>query len=235
MQSEKSKISNVLQKVNVAELEGSPLRGKKRMITSNYGNLLGFSQAETIMRTYNDVPNTSDFSPKAQLNASESINFPLIYPELASFFPEQREDFAKMSVFEKYKDIKTDHLIAVTKCNNGKHALAYYEFGKLKIATYVSIGKNSHKTLCGKYELTHDAVFRRSRKYKNAAMPYALQISGGYFLHQGRSNGSPQSHGCIRVPGLYQRWLYYRLPKAISGNDSKKKGAPTIVLEGLYP
>lgn len=44
-------------------------------------------------------------------------------------------------------------------------------------------------------------------KYK-APMPYAIQIKDGYFMHQGTSDGTPRSHGCIRVPGLYQKWLY---------------------------
>lgn len=147
------------------------------MITPNYGNLLGFSQAETIMRSYNGFPVGSEFSSKNLVNSEENMTFPLIYPELMAFLPDQWEELAKTSVFEKYKDIKAAHLIVVTKCGNGKHALAYYEGGRLKMATYVSIGTSNHKTLSGKYELTHDAVFRRSRKYRNAPMPYSLHIS----------------------------------------------------------
>ena len=223
----KDEISN--EKIDITELEGGPLWGKKKMITANYGNLLGFSQAETIMKMYNNFPDSLNFSPKLQLNASDCINFPLVYPELENFFPKLQEDLTKISVFEKHKNIKTNHLIIVTKCNNGKHALAYYERGKLKMATYISIGLNNHKTLCGKYELTHDSVFRRSRKYNNAPMPYSLHISGGYFLHQGESDGFPKSHGCVRTPGLYARRLYHYLPKTISKNET-----PIIILEDLY-
>jgi hypothetical protein len=39
-------------------------------------------------------------------------------------------------------------------------------------------------------------------------MPYAIQVDGHIFLHHGRANGSPLSHGCIRVPGFYQEILF---------------------------
>jgi lipoprotein-anchoring transpeptidase ErfK/SrfK len=54
--------------------------------------------------------------------------------------------------------------------------------------------------------------YKRSKKHDNAPMPYALHIvggSGGYYLHQGRVNGTPLSHGCVRVPGLYQEVMYH--------------------------
>lgn len=65
-------------------------------------------------------------------------------------------------------------------------------------------------------------------------MPYALHIKGGYFLHQGRSDGTPMSHGCIRVPGLYQKRIYENLPKRIPNKEDGENHIPTIILDGLY-
>ncbi len=111
------------------------------MIQPNYGNLLGFSQAENIMRDYNGLPDSVEFSATKRLESKDKIRFPLIYPELEGYFPKERETLCLNESFSKYQDIKTDHLLVVSRCENGKNALAYYERGKLKLATYVSIGK----------------------------------------------------------------------------------------------
>lgn len=97
------------------------------------------------------------------------------------------------------------------------------------MATYVSLGirssnpKNDHPTIEGLFPLKHDKIFRRSKTYNNAPMPYALHFYGGYFIHQGKSNGLDLSHGCVRVPGLYQQKLYNDLPKG-----------GQVLLKGLY-
>ena len=76
----------------------------------------------------------------------------------------------------------------------------YNQNGTLAMTSFVSIGTLRHKTISGQYTITPDQIRRRSRKYKNAPMPYSLHVSGGYFIHQGTSTGYPLSHGCIRVP-----------------------------------
>ncbi len=111
------------------------------MIQPNYGNLLGFSQAENIMRDYNGLPDSVEFSATKRLESKDKIRFPLIYPELEGYFPKERETLCLNESFSKYQDIKAAHLLVVSRCENGKNALAYYERGKLKLATYVSIGK----------------------------------------------------------------------------------------------
>lgn len=111
------------------------------MIQPNYGNLLGFSQAENIMRDYNDLPDSVEFSATKRLESKDKIRFPLIYPELEGYFPKERETLCLNESFSKYQDIKANHLFVVSRCKNGKNALAYYEYRKLKLATYVSIGK----------------------------------------------------------------------------------------------
>jgi len=209
--------------INTNELEWGPLFWKKRMITPNYWNLLGYSQAETIMKDYNnnwDKP----FDAYDRLSENETINIPLIYPELKSYFPENRSELAKK--LPEYETINKPHLTVVTQLDNWKNALAYYKNWKLKVATYVSIGKGK-RTPTWKYTLKRDSVFRRSREFNNAPMANAMHIDWawkwGVFTHQWESNGYTLSHWCIRVPWFYQHYLYYELPEE-----------STIVLVGLY-
>jgi lipoprotein-anchoring transpeptidase ErfK/SrfK len=54
---------------------------------------------------------------------------------------------------------------------------------------------------------------RRNRKpahshFVGAAMPYFLEFSPGYGLHQGDLPGMPASHGCIRMPYWKARQFY---------------------------
>lgn len=95
------------------------------------------------MRDYNSFPDSVDFSPTKKIESKDKISFPLIYPELENYFPKEWGTLCLSlnESFSKYQDIKTDHIFVVSKCENGKNALAYYERGKLKLATYVSIGK----------------------------------------------------------------------------------------------
>jgi L,D-transpeptidase catalytic domain len=55
---------------------------------------------------------------------------------------------------------------------------------------------------------------RRDRKpphshFVGAPMPYYLEFSPGYGLHQGYLPGEPASHGCIRMPYWKARQFYY--------------------------
>lgn len=186
------------------------------------------------MKNFNQFPDSVNFSAKTRLKNEDKIRFPLIYPELKHYFPDSLKNlWQNNEAFLPYKRENIDHLLIVSKCENGKNALAYYEQGRLKMATYVSIGNPRTKTIRGSFPVKHDAIFRRSRKYQNAAMPYSLHIKGHYFLHQGWSDGSPRSHGCIRVPGLYQKWLFEHLP-ILNSETIEKDKIPTIILEGLY-
>jgi len=205
--------------VNISDLEWSPLFWSKRMIIPSYGNLLWFSQAESIV---SDTTKWKNFNVKDVVNKDDTIKVPLIYPELRNYLPNTWMELKK-GVFSDYQDIEAQDLLIVTQCQNGKNALAYYKNWKLTLATYVSIGTLRNKTITWEYTLSHDRIRRKSRKYNSSAMPYSICITNGFYLHQGRSDGTPLSHGCVRVPGLYIKYLYENLP-----SDSK------IILYGLY-
>lgn len=205
--------------VNTKDLKGTPFLWDKRMIEPTYGNLLWYSQTEYIMRQLNkkNGVESSDW-----ITGNEVIDVPMVYPELKNEFSENLSALLSKS-FPEYKNETTKNMVIVTKCKNGKNALAYYKNWKLKLATYVSIGKLRTKTITGKYQLTPDQIRRRSKKYKRSPMPYSMLIDWWFFLHQWWSNWNPQSHWCVRVPGLYQKWIYENVPSWT-----------TIVLGWLY-
>ena len=56
-------------------------------------------------------------------------------------------------------------------------------------------------------------------KFLGASMPYFLEFSPGYGLHQGYLPGVPASHGCIRLPYWKARQFY----------DTAHVGTPVVV------
>lgn len=143
---------------------------------------------------------------------------------LKKYFPQTLLEVQQDPQFSNYSFSNPNTLILL-KTKSGRHALAYYQNGTLAMTSFVSIGTLRHKTISGQYTITPDQIRRRSRKYKNAPMPYSLHVSGGYFIHQGTSTGYPLSHGCIRVPWLYQQWLYKQI---------KQEGNTQIIIHNPY-
>jgi lipoprotein-anchoring transpeptidase ErfK/SrfK len=79
--------------------------------------------------------------------------------------------------------------------------------------------ENHRSSLYGDYVDDSDRVVkanvdrRRERKprgshFVGAPMPYFLEFSPGYGLHQGYLPGVPASHGCIRMPYWKARQFY---------------------------
>lgn len=210
--------------VSSADLAKTPFDPGKPMkwVQISATNMLWATQAKTILSQYNTIQyNTNNIEQKNFIEQLESwITIPLIYPELKTIFPATLSELKASPAFQKilekhnYK-LDKPHIILIIKTENGKNALAYYAEDKLTMATYTSLGTRNHKTIKGEFWLRHDNIFRKSMKYK-APMPYAIQIKDGYFMHQGTSDGTPRSHGCIRVPGLYQKWLYEQLQNKTS-------------------
>ena len=215
----------------LSALKNTPFDPQKKMLQGKLGDLLGYSQVEEIIKEFNDFPDSLKVSAQQNYDLEQDIlTIPLIYPELLDYFPQDLEDLLQSPAFEKYSEESNPHLLVVSQCENGKNALAYYQKGTLTLASYVSIG-TGRSTLSGKYPLKHDAIFRRSRKYQNAAMPYSLHFIWWYFVHQGLSDGNPRSKWCIRMPGLYQKRLYEQLPNPEKDSDLS---SAEIILEGLY-
>ena len=203
--------------VNISDLKWTPFYWSVRMIAPSYWNYLWFSQAETIINDYNKGHKA--IQPTDWVSADETLSVPFIYPELKSYFPENWTDLVVM--FPEYKDISESNLIFMARCDNWKSALSYYKDWKLKLATYVSLG-NPHlrkaiRTTSWIFTLKKSIERRRSRAYNRSPMPYSIHVEWAWnwwvFLHQWWVDWLNQSHGCCRVPWLYQQYLYQNLPE----------------------
>ncbi|HEX5175870.1 MAG TPA: L,D-transpeptidase [Chthoniobacteraceae bacterium] len=114
---------------------------------------------------------------------------------------------------------------------------AYLYRGKVLVASSrISSGREGYRTPIGRFRVTRKDIDHRSSLYGDyvddsgnivkanvdsrrdrrpphshfvgAPMPYFLQFSPGYGLHQGYLPGEPASHGCIRLPYWKARQFY---------------------------
>lgn len=114
---------------------------------------------------------------------------------------------------------------------------AYLYRGKHQTAaSRISSGREGHRTPVGRFSVIRKDVDHRSSLYGNyvndagkvvrgnvdsrkdskpphshfvgAAMPFFVEFSPGYGLHQGYLPGVPASHGCIRMPYWKARQFY---------------------------
>ena len=84
--------------------------------------------------------------------------------------------------------------------DKSRQRLRAYENGKLFMETRVSTGQKGGPPR-GSYVAGDKDLMHRSRLFHNAPMPYAVELSGDYFIHGFSSVPNvPASHGCVRVP-----------------------------------
>jgi len=125
---------------------------------------------------------------------------------------------------------------------------AYLYRGKHRTAaSRISSGREGHRTPIGRFQVIRKDEDHRSSLYGNyvddsgrvlkanvdsrkdskpphshfvgAAMPFFVEFSPGYGLHQGYLPGVPASHGCIRMPYWKARQFY----------DAANVGTPVLV------
>jgi lipoprotein-anchoring transpeptidase ErfK/SrfK len=114
---------------------------------------------------------------------------------------------------------------------------AYLYRGKNRTAaSRISSGREGHRTPVGRFQVIRKDIDHRSSLYGDyvddsgrvvkanvdsrkgskpahshfvgAAMPFFVEFSPGYGLHQGYLPGVPASHGCIRMPYWKARQFY---------------------------
>ena len=114
---------------------------------------------------------------------------------------------------------------------------AYLYRGKTLVASSrISSGREGHRSPIGQFRVTRKDIDHRSSLYGayvdssrrivvadvdtrrtpkprhtyfiGAPMPFFLEFSPGYGLHQGYLPGEPASHGCIRMPYWKARQFY---------------------------
>jgi lipoprotein-anchoring transpeptidase ErfK/SrfK len=88
--------------------------------------------------------------------------------------------------------------------------LAYlYRGDTLLAVTTISSGRDSKPTPTGVFSILNKTPFYRSKKYDNAAMPFAQFFDpAGIALHAGFVGDSPNSHGCVHLPMAFAKKLY---------------------------
>lgn len=88
--------------------------------------------------------------------------------------------------------------------------LAYlYRGDELMAVASISTGRDGRESPAGVFQILNKTPMYRSKKYDNAAMPFAQFITGyGIALHAGPNPGYPASHGCIRLPSGFAKKLY---------------------------
>ena len=113
--------------------------------------------------------------------------------------------------------------------------------------TSISTGREGHATPVGSFHVTRKDIAHRSSLYGNyvdadgrivkanvdvrkdpkppnsiylgASMPYFVEFSPGYGLHEGNRPGYPASHGCVRLSSGSAKQFY----------DATKIGTPVTV------
>jgi lipoprotein-anchoring transpeptidase ErfK/SrfK len=92
----------------------------------------------------------------------------------------------------------------------------YTEGGRVVRVGPISSGKEGYPTPLGQFAVLRKEKDKVSYRYTNqlgwnAWMPYSIQFSGHYFLHEGWLPGYPDSHGCVRVGEQDARFLFERM------------------------
>lgn len=84
-----------------------------------------------------------------------------------------------------------------------------YRNGVPVAVSTVSTGRHGHSTPIGIFTILQKDADHRSSKYGAAPMPYMQRLTwDGVALHAGILPGYPASHGCIRLPIAFARWLF---------------------------
>jgi len=115
----------------------------------------------------------------------------------------------------------------------GSQTFEYVEDGQVFLSGRVSSGTAAHPTPKGEFRVLNKDINKRSGKYtngldENTPMPYSLQFSGPYFVHEGWVPGYADSHGCVRLDYEDARLLYDRIrvgdPVTIKASGAARPG-----------
>ena len=98
----------------------------------------------------------------------------------------------------------------------GSQTFNYYEDDQLVWSGRISSGAAEHPTPKGSFRVQAKNKYKRSGSYTNyfdrpTPMPYALQFSGPYWVHEGYVPNEPASHGCVRLRYQDAQFVYARI------------------------
>lgn len=187
------------------------------------------------------VPRSEEITSDTKYEIGDTLRFFLIDPLLKDDFPQYLSDQLKEEWFEEFSDPdasvisgrisnkinqkdsqkKSDFIydIVVKRVPSWKSALALYRDWELFMATYTSVWLRSRKTKTWQFKILNKNPYKRSHKYHNAAMPFALHFGDGFFFHQWDVTWYDLSHGCGRLFGVCADGLYNSAGKNIENID----------------
>ncbi len=100
-------------------------------------------------------------------------------------------------------------------------------------ATTVSTGRRKYRTPTGVFRIQAKYREHRSKKYKNAPMPYTQRFTrSGVALHGGGVPGYPSSHGCVHLPRTFAKILFDETPVGTTVVVKSGKPDPAVANEG---
>ena len=125
-------------------------------------------------------------------------------------FASRRSDVKAMQVILG-KDPEKENRHIVLDLSD-QRLLLYDADQKVIFSSRVSTGKAGYTTPTGEFVITDKHRSHRSTIYK-VKMPYFQRLSCGQIgFHSGYCPGYPASHGCIRMPNLAAKKLFYKAP-----------------------
>lgn len=138
----------------------------------------------------------------------------------------------KGHLYELHKKIKPRQMFYVRRgmkrvvVNKRAKMLAAWQGNRLVMRSNVTYGVAAKQTPNGIFKAqAYRNVMHRSRLYKQAEMPYAVNIVGNIFIHGFKSVPTGAgSHGCIRLPIKKAQWFYYWI----------QRGTPVTIM-GKWP
>jgi len=183
-------------------------------VGKNFWAFLWEGQWKSIFTKWNP---TLNYQGNIDTLRGKNLNVPLIADHLKDKLPATLAEYKSYSSHSNDEKVKNATDLLVMKVVDWKFVLCFYKDGNLAMATEVSPGrKDLWNTPSWVFSLWWKHADHKSSQYNQSPMPYAIHIQGawkgGIYLHQGYSDGKPQSHGCIRVPGFYQWYLYDQIP-----------------------
>src|SRR6476646_2094900 len=101
-------------------------------------------------------------------------------------------------------------------------------------ATTISSGRRKYRTPTGVFRILEKYTMHRSKKYKNAPMPFTQRFTrDGVALHGGGVPGYPSSHGCVHLPRSFARALFREVSLGTQvvmtyGSPSRGDGQPRV-------
>jgi hypothetical protein len=134
-------------------------------------------------------------------------------------------------------DAVTAGPILVVVSLDEQRAYVYRNGIRVGVAT-ASTGRPGHDTPTGVFHVLQKDKDHHSKKYDNAAMPYAERLTwDGVALHAGGLPGYPSSHGCVHLPSEFARLLFGISDMGMTVVIAKRGTAPVDVVHppGLAP